>query len=194
MKKVAVFMVLLCLIGCSLFADDYTNCLSLINKKLDDSTVATIQQYSVNLTDAQKLSIYESKKSNAFLPFALNLLLGCGIGSYVQGDTLGGTISLCADIGGYALAVGGYLKSASDAASGKKDADSAAGAAVGYLVAGYSVIVANKIFTCIRPFTYAGSYNSKLSNALYGSTSVALLPTINERGDAEVVLTAKVSF
>jgi hypothetical protein len=194
MKKIAVIMVLLCLIGCSLFADDFTSCLNLIDKKLSDSTVATVQQFSVNLTDAQKYSLYESKKANGTLPFVLNLLLGCGIGSYVQGDTLGGTISLCADLGGYAIAIGGYLKAVNDVAAGG-DSNKAATSAASYMIVGYSVLVANKIFTCIRPFTYASDYNKKLSNALYGGvTSVAMIPTIDKNGQPEVVLMAKVSF
>ncbi len=194
MKKIAVLMVLLCLLGCSLFADDFSSCTALIDKKLNASTVLQIQQFSAGLTDAQKLTLYESKKQSATLPFVLNLLLGCGIGSYVQGDTLGGTISLCADLGGYGLAVGGYLKSAYDVANGG-DTTAAATAAASYMIAGYSIVLANKIFTCIRPFFYASGYNQRLSNALYGGvSSVAMLPSFSESGQPEVVLVAKVSF
>lgn len=191
MKKIAVLLVLLCLIACSVFADDFTSCLTLIDKKLDASTVASIQQFSANLSDSQKYSLYESKKTSGTVPFVVNLLLGCGIGSYIQGDTLGGTISLCADLGGYGLVIGGTVTAAAGIAS---NSESPAVAGSTAILAGSVVLVANKIFTCIRPFTYASSYNQRLSKALYASPTFAALPTVTESGDAGVVLMATINF
>lgn len=191
MKKIAVLLVLLCLIACSVFADDFTSCLTLIDKKLDASTVASIQQFSANLSDSQKYSLYESKKTSGTVPFVVNLLLGCGIGSYIQGDTLGGTISLCADLGGYGLVIGGTVTAAAGIAS---NSESPAVAGSTAILAGSVVLVANKIFTCIRPFTYASSYNQRLSEALYASPTFAALPTVTESGDAGVVLMATINF
>lgn len=191
MKKIAVLLVLLCLIACSVFADDFTSCVTLIDKKLDASTVASIQQFSANLSDSQKYSLYESKKTSGTVPFVVNLLLGCGIGSYIQGDTLGGTISLCADLGGYGLIIGGMISATTGIV--QNSASSAAGGSTAVL-AGSIVLVANKIFTCIRPFTYASSYNKRLSSALYASPTFAALPTVTESGDAGVVLMATINF
>ena len=191
MKKIAVLLVLLCLIACSLFADDFTSCLTLIDKKLDASTVASIQQFSANLSDSQKYSLYESKKTSGTVPFVVNLLLGCGIGSYIQGDTLGGTISLCADLGGYGLIIGGMTTAATGIV---KNSESSATAGTTAIIAGSIMLVANKIFTCIRPFTYASGYNARLSSALYASPTFAALPAVTESGDVGVVLMAKIDF
>lgn len=190
-KKVIVLLALLCLFACSLFADDFTSCLNLIDKKLNASTVAEVQKYSANLSESQKYSIYESKKSSGTIPFVVNFFLGCGIGSYIQGDVLGGTISLCGDVGGYALIVGGYVSAAASAVSNSSSGLAGGSAAV---IAGGAILLANRIFTCIRPFTYASSYNKRLSTALYASTSFAMVPSINEKGQPEVVLVGKVNF
>lgn len=191
MKKIIVIFALFCLFACSLFADDFTSCLNLIDKKLNASTVAAVQQYSANLSDSQKYSIFETKKSSGTIPFLVNFVLGCGIGSYIQGDTVGGTIALCADLGGYALVIGGALSAASSTVS-----TDATGAGIGatVAVAGYVTLIANRIFTCIRPFTYASGYNKRLSSALYASTSFAMVPAVNEKGQAEVMLVGKVNF
>ena len=42
----------------------------------------------------QRMVLLESGKKSSGLPFVLNLILGLGIGSYVQGDTKGGTTAL----------------------------------------------------------------------------------------------------
>ena len=191
MKKIAVLLVLLCLIACSVFADDFTSCLALIDNKLDASTVASIQQFSANLSDSQKYFLFEDNKTSGTGPFVANLLFGFGIGSYVQGDTLGGTISLCADLGGYGLVIGGTV-----AVVARMICNSESPAVTGTtaILAGTAVLVANKIFTCIRPFTYASSYNQRLSKALYASPAFAALPTVSESGDAGVVLMATINF
>ncbi len=191
MKKIIVLLALFALIACSLFADDFTSCLNLIDKKLNASTVAAVQQYSANLSDSQKYSIFETKKSSGTIPFLVNFVLGCGIGSYIQGDTVGGTIALCGDLGGYALVIGGALSAASSAVVADET-----GANIGatVAVAGYVTLIASRIFTCIRPFTYASGYNHRLSSALYSNTSFAMVPSINEKGQTEVVLIGKVNF
>lgn len=112
MKKLLAILLLLCCVGGLLFADDYSNCLLLIDNKLDTATVKTIQNYSANLTESQKYFLYENNKSNAMIPAAVNLLLGAGIGSYIQGDKVGGTISLLADLAGYGMYLIGYVNTA----------------------------------------------------------------------------------
>ncbi len=191
MKKIAVLLVLLCLIACSVFADDFTSCLALIDTKLDDYTVTSIQRFSANLSDSQKYFLFEDNKTSGTGPFVANLLFGFGIGSYVQGDTLGGTISLCADLGGYGLVIGGTVAAAAGIAS---NSESPAVAGSTAILAGTAVLVANKIFTCIRPFTYASSYNQRLFKALYAGPAFAALPTVTESGDAGVVLMATIDF
>jgi hypothetical protein len=44
-------------------------------------------------------------ENNKWTAFALNLLLGAGIGSFVQGDTTGGVVELCGELGGLTLLI-----------------------------------------------------------------------------------------
>ncbi|MDR2509861.1 MAG: P13 family porin, partial [Spirochaetaceae bacterium] len=46
--------------------------------------------------------------------FLINGFVGLGIGSYAQGDIVGGTIGLIGEVGGFGLMVGGFAMSASN--------------------------------------------------------------------------------
>ena len=188
MKKLLAILLLLCCVGGLLFADDYSNCLLLIDKKLDTATVKAIQNYSANLTESQKYFLYENNKSNAMIPAAVNLLLGAGIGSYIQGDKVGGTISLLADLAGYGMYLIGYVNTAiaDDSTQVEKN--------VAMAVSGLLVILANKVYSCVRPFSYAESYNKRLSNALYGGPVVALVPSIDRNGQTGLSLSARIDL
>ena len=220
MKKLLVILVLLCTFGGLLFADDFTSCLNNIDKKLDSTTIATIQKYSANLTEAEKYVLYEHNQMSGGNAAFINLCLGFGIGSYIQGDTTGGTISLVADLAGYAMILAGnYKQSADKKKENERQAALAAEQEARYNSGDYSytssssssssstntgfpvlstiglvVIAANRIFTCIRPYTYARSYNKRLSKALYGAPTVALVPTLDELGNTSWTLSAKIDL
>jgi hypothetical protein len=188
MKKLLVVLVLLCTVGGLLLADDFTNCLNCIDKKLDDSTVTMIQRYSVNLTEAQKYSLYESNKKSTTVPFVVNFLLGAGIGSYIQGDTTGGTVALTTELLGGAM----YLIGSINAVSTDTGNTSTKGITVAAL--GLVTYAVGRIYSWIRPFTYASNYNKRLSKALYGAPTVALIPTIDEIGNTGWTLSAKIDL
>ena len=184
MKKLLVVLVLLCTFGGLLFADDFTNCLNYIDKKLDASTVATIQSFSANLTESEKYVLFQHNKKDGAYTCFINGFVGFGIGSFVQGDTTGGVISLVADLAGYAMFFMGYEEanlSGSDSARALYSS-------------GLLIVAINKIFTCIRPFTYANGYNKRLSKALYGTPTVALVPSIDEIGNTSWTFSTRIDF
>ena len=199
MKKLLVVLVLLCTFGGLLFADDFTSCLNNIDKKLDSTTIATIQKYSANLTEAEKYVLYEHNQMSGGNAAFINLCLGFGIGSYIQGDTTGGTISLVADLAGYAMILAGEFKYSADlrkeeqaVRNGDYNNESKANMNLSYV--GLAIVAINRIFTCIRPYTYARSYNKRLSKALYGAPTVALVPTLDELGNTSWTLSAKIDL
>jgi Borrelia membrane protein P13 len=118
----------------------------LINRGLDDN-FNQINEKSRDLTQIQKMFIYDDKKVTAGLPFVLNLFLGYGIGSWVQGHTVGGLIGTIGNLGGIIILV---------TAGG--DESTASMGAILYL--------GTWLIDCILPFTYASSYNKQLNKSL----------------------------
>lgn len=115
--------------------------------------------------EEEKAQIPTEKK--IALPIVLNLIPGFGIGSFTQGDSLGGAICLVGDlVGGGLMVFGvfgtfGYL--AAETASfttfeGEWDFKLAQTA----IVTGMVIFLATKTFGIIRPIWYATSYNRKL--------------------------------
>ncbi|HOT58456.1 MAG TPA: P13 family porin [Spirochaetales bacterium] len=155
MKKLLV-LIFIVTAGASLFADD--NAFFQINMLIDDNLFTN--QYAIadlakDLTGSQKMMIYNQHKNEPVLPFILNLVLGCGIGSYIQGDTGGGTIALCGDLGGILLVSIGY---------GSFNA--------GMFTTGTIVLLASRIYEIVQPFVYSNKYNRVLRTAL-GMNGVA---------------------
>ena len=73
-----------------------------------DEGKAKVYELSADLTSDQKGYLYQDFKKRGVGPFFLNLGLGFGIGSFVQGDTKGGKLQLFMDLGGFGLIAGGY--------------------------------------------------------------------------------------
>jgi len=130
--------------------------------------------------------------------FLLNLFLGFGIGSYVQGDTTGGTIGLLGDGIGTALLITCIFKISSATTQYNLDlihANTSArreqalsdyysnleNALIFGIISG-AVYSASRIFQLIRPFTYANKF------------SVAVLPNIDNNGQPAMTLSMNYNY
>ncbi len=109
----------------------------------------------------------EQKEKKIALPIVLNLVPGLGIGSFTQGDTLGGVICLVGDlVGGGLIAFGvfgtfGYLAMETVTLTmyeGKWDMEKARN----MILIGLPIFMATKVFGILRPIWYGVSYNKKL--------------------------------
>lgn len=135
---------------------------------MDKENAQKIYEISEYLTPEQRLYLYEDNESSAVGPFFLNMLVGFGIGSFVQGDKGFGHMQLWGDIAGYALAFSGiftYIDALNDYEDDNDYEDKVmAGTAlmtVGFLVAG----TFNTI-NLIRPWFYANKKNKTLKRAM----------------------------
>ncbi|EEF82872.1 outer membrane protein P13 [Borreliella burgdorferi WI91-23] len=61
------------------------------------------------MSAGEKLLVYETSKQDPIVPFLLNLFLGFGIGSFAQGDILGGSLILGFDAVGIGLILTGLI-------------------------------------------------------------------------------------
>jgi hypothetical protein len=141
----------------------------LINQDLDDN-YQLINQKSQDLTQVQRMFIYDDKKVSGGLPFVLNFFLCFGIGSWVQGHTAGGLIGTIGNLTGLILI-------ASDDSGGSSTA-----------TIGSVIFLSTWIVDCILPWTYSSSYNRKLKSALgiNAVSSIDLAPTLNMAQDGTI--------
>ncbi len=154
-----------------------------------------IMNESMFLTDFDRYSLYESHKNSAIGPFFLNLCLGFGIGSFVQGDNLGGGITLALDIVGSGFVTYGIIQMVpflfslplspflvQDETSNESFSNLAENSSFGsiMLAVGGGVIAISRIVQVILPWTYASNFNKNLEEAL-GVEAVGfnIAPAIN---------------
>ncbi len=130
-----------------------------------------VYELSQGLSVEQRNYLYDENKKNGILPFALNFLVGWGIGSYVQGDIKGGNTQLMLNVSGLGL----YGAGLALICSGNQS--------LGYtglgLWGGAALLdVTSAIIGYIRPWTFAHSYNRNLRHCLRvdETATSALLP------------------
>ncbi|ACJ73462.1 membrane protein P13 (plasmid) [Borreliella afzelii ACA-1] len=100
---------------------------------------------------------YESQKATVLAPFLLNFFLTLGIGSFVQGDYIGGGAVLGTQVlGGILCITGAIFSRIQDAAI------------AGFILTGIGglTIAGSYITSLIIPFTFANKYNANLRKKL----------------------------
>ena len=197
MKKIIILSLLFVLVApiSTLFAVDnnrtsYSEAIMILNssKNLSSTQFNLINDLSSDLSPMERTMLFESNKQSPAIPFVVNLLVGFGIGSFVQGDSTGGNISLVGDLVSIALVYTGYAQ-ALNAAFNSASYDGTEGA--GMMLIGGIGLLATRVFELIRPFSFASDYNQKLSSALM---SVSMIPVINQNNEIQTRLVAKINF
>lgn len=142
---------------------------SLINQGIQDKIVSNrILTISENLTNEQKYCLYDENKKSGASPFLMNFFFGYGIGSFVQGDKIGGGIQLglrlIGDTSNSLAMLVFYDKYIRD--SYMKYSDEAVVGA--WILAGVGSIfnIASFVIGCVRPWVYANNYNNDLQRVL----------------------------
>ena len=130
------------------------------------------------LTEEQKLIFYEeNKKSSAYV--VLNLILGYGIGSWVQGDITGGLIGTIGQFGGICTMLIYSAQSQSDNSNSKSMIFTSGDKTI--LIIGGIMLIGSYIADLVLPFTYAKSYNDKLRKklGLHDISTVNIAPKLD---------------
>ncbi len=161
------------------------------SKKLSTPQLMAISEHAASLSMAQRTVLMEANKQTATLPFVLNLFVGMGIGSYVQGDSTGGTVGLVGELVSLSVALGGYGMMLNEAYTTNNMKSSTATAGSIMVIAGLASTLAIRIFEMIRPFTYANNYNKKLASSLM---SVAVLPVVDTNNNLGMQVAANIKF
>lgn len=154
-----------------------------------------VYELSEKLNDNQRYWLYDENEKNAVCPSLLNLFLGYGIGSFVQGDSKGGVTQLLMSLGGDVLFWTGFGIGVSETVT--NNAQSTAGAII--MLSGLGLNLASSIIGCIRPWGYANKYNRDLKHSLrlYDSPWMSATPQLTPIIDPvnqNYGLVAKISF
>jgi hypothetical protein len=147
----------------------------LIDSGLADNQ-AEIATAAALLSSAQQDALIE-KNSKAAWPVVLNIFVGYGVGSWVEGDKVGGLVGSIGDgvteLGAIISYSAGYMASLQAAATAGSSAtidDIIGPAMVGYAVgtAFAAVNLGIYIFQIVRGATYPGKYNKLLETTVRG--------------------------
>jgi len=149
-----------------------------------------IKKQSLNLSETQKYNIYSSNQKNAMAPFLLNMLVGFGVGSYVQGDIIPGVICSVGDL------LGGFFTLAFWT-NGTFNFTTAMNEGVSFVptLLATTVYLGSRIFECIRPFHYVDSYNKKLKESLGLEDIIfSLSPVMNKDREIQLSMACNIKF
>lgn len=142
-----------------------------------------IAQYTAGYTLDEKNSLYTDFEKSKGKAIGLNWV-GFGIGSFTQGDSLGGALGVTFDILGYGsmmvgtgflavgivilpwVAVGESLGGGSGSGEGSKEFENIINTGIGLFFTGCVIWLGNRIFGTIRPISFQKKYNSSLKSAL----------------------------
>ena len=150
----------------------------------------SISKESAKLTDFEKMSLYSMHEDSPTVPFVVNFLVGAGIGSFIQGDKIGGYTGLITDVVALGLYTAGYVQVITAAL----DNEISEGGAT-LLLVGAGVMLGSKIYQCIRPFSYSKEYNSRLNSSLMGKAEIFVTPVITAVNNQMALgMVGKVSF
>lgn len=156
-----------------------------------------VKQWSVDLTAFDRACLIETSKRSGAFPLVINLFTGCGIGSFVQGDTFGGVMGLVLDFVGTSLSAWGATEVMIKSSQRQHDKQgnvisSSSPSFLDYLplILGAGTLLGSRIFQIVRPLTYANDYNKKFKSALEG---VAIVPVATKSGTG-VSVVANVKF
>ncbi len=158
------------------------------SKTISDSQVMLIRDLARDLTPRQRYMLYESHKKSATLPFALNFLLGAGIGSFVQGDVAGGVAGMVCDLLAFSIYYSGMIQNIEAQSSWSSTGEEG----MEMVAIGSALLIGSKLYQWIRPFSYAKKQNRNLSRSL--DVGLAVMPTVNKEGDFQMRVAASFSF
>lgn len=162
----------------------------------------TISELSLQLPAVDKMNLYNSYKKEALSPFLWNTLVGFGVGSYLDGDLLGGIVGSCLDtiviigwitsIEDYKGSLRCYQKNIEYMAKGNSQPCSKYNGKYitrlpdyweDYAYIPILLSVATRVYEGTRAFRFVKKYNKQLTEALnLNSLTTSLLPVINPDG------------
>jgi hypothetical protein len=115
---------------------------------------------------------------NKWPAFVLNLVVGGGIGSFVQGDIIGGVAGLCGELSGLTLMIIGLTPKEVYYPGYSYSYYALEYPNIGFAYTGLLVLLGTRIFELVRPFTYANRFLFALESGADANGQPALAAMI----------------
>lgn len=184
-KTVTIILVLL------LFVPSFAFSASLSNKS--EKKISEISDAAENMDATMRVEYYNANKKNPVGPVLLNLGLGFGIGSFVQGDTTGGIVGLVGDVASYGILGYGIYTMAEKVTNHYTSEDVVNSLVV--IGVGSLLKIGFTVYEATRASNYARLYNRELSSAITNAPfSVSFLPVIDKENNMGVAFAARVDL
>lgn len=171
---------------------------------------ASINNLSPQLTDFERIDLYNTYKKSAVGPVLLNVFVGFGVGSYVSGDKLGGiigtsldTLSILVTLG----SIGVYTSKLAEYESHyTKDLTNYQNDPLNKSYPNHNppeynplipiaFYIGSRIYEGIRANSYVKNYNKTLINSLgLNSFRTSLVPTITSDGNIAMAFNVSMMF
>jgi hypothetical protein len=158
------------------------NIQTLIKKGVEKNKVK-IQKESINLSNSDKMALYEENKKESTLGYiALNVLPGFGLGSYIYGDIRSGITLSVLEVVGWCILLDNGVAIARLTPYDKVDEFQVK-------LISYTVIISSRLVGLFTPSGYKNIYNKTLREALnfHDKVSYSIDPLIIPRDGAPAV-------
>jgi hypothetical protein len=176
---------------------------TLIEEDLKKNT-QEIQDLTESFTFDQKKELISEYEKDFTTPLVLNIFVPFAIGSFYQGDTLGGVIGLAGDLTGLTvMGIGFYnyynqVMEEMDSYSGTSDPMEIFEQSMTYFIVGGIILTASEVFKILKPISYANSYNKALKKAVPMDSKflVKMIPDLQltSSGDLTPAVNLKISY
>ena len=177
MKKIPIILLSVFLISIPVLAasDSPVSSISLMIKSDFSGNYTKIRTESKRLTDFEKLSLLSMHEKSPTLPFVVNLVVGAGIGSFIQGDIRGGLTALITEAVGLGIYMTGVAGALLEPIATNENFK---GTGATLMTIGIATMLGGKIYESIRPFTYSKKYNDRLHSALLAKADIYVTPVV----------------
>ena len=140
----------------------------------DNVDFLKLEKEAKNLTEQERIDLYEEHKKGFGLAMLLNVVPGFGLGSSVQGDSTGFLNGFFYDLLSLVIVGAGWSTHLFDSSDMREFGNY-------FMIAGGICFGLSKIAQLIFPPVYASKYNKKLLQALsLAKVSINILPSFEE--------------
>ncbi len=166
-----LFLIVTCtLLSSYSYCQESTSSAFVVSQLIEDGLFENkneIFEKSKGLEVNQKYMIYDEYEKNAGVPFACNLFLGLGIGSFIQGDRVGGLTALSGELIGFgSMLLGSTMTETVYDYYYDEYSTELSPAGAGFMTFGLVLFLSTRIYELIRPFSFENDYNKTLKRSL----------------------------
>ena len=180
MKKACVLLLSVCFVS---FLGAQESAVFRVSMLIEDNLFENemkISESAKGLTTEERRMIYDDYKKDPTVAVIENVFIGCGLGSFLQGDRSGGWTGLFGDLLGLGVMIYGVSQIDSGLYGDPYNYNLSDNKGFVAFSLGGGIVLAARLYELIRPIKYSERYNKTLRSALDpGLVSFGVVPMID---------------